>query len=106
MPPWIAPLAIYLMSFIATFSIPRASSFTLWSLLLPPAAIAAVLLLASGPGYDYRWHHLGDLAVLAVFLMLCHGQLAASRPSEVSLGWFYAAMSAGGALGAKIVGRE
>jgi len=101
---WIAPLAVYLLSFIATFSsLEWARSFTLWSLLLPPAAIGAVLLLASGPGYSYRWHLLGDLAVLAIFLMLCHGRLAASRPSEESLGWFYAAMSAGGALGGLFV---
>jgi hypothetical protein len=100
---WILPLAVYLMSFIVTFSIPLARSFTFWSLLLPLAAMAAVALLAAGPGSGYRWHLAGDLSVLAVFLMLCHGQLAASRPPEASLGWFYAAMSAGGAFGGLFV---
>ncbi len=100
---WVVPLAIYLASFIVTFQWEFWRRFAVWSLLLPLASAGAVALFALGPKAGFQWHLAVDLLTLAVCLMLCHGQLAKTRPPHESLGWFYVAMSAGGVLGGLFV---
>ncbi len=96
---WILPLAIYLVSFIVTFQSAAWRNPAIWGLLAPVAISAAVVLFILGPQARFVYHLIGDLSLLVVCLMLCHGELASSRPAEESLGWFYVAMSAGGVLG-------
>lgn len=100
---WVVPLAIYLASFILTFQWQFWRGFAVWSLLLPVVSAAAVALFALGPKAGFQWHLGVDLLTLFVCLVLCHGQLAKTRPPQESLGWFYVAMSAGGVLGGLFV---
>lgn len=98
---WILPLAIYLSSFIVVFH-DRDGWWkrpAIWMLLAPVSIAAAIVLLVAGPQYPYLWSVGADLFVLVVCVMLCHVYLAESKPSLHSLGWFYLAIAAGGALG-------
>jgi len=98
---WILPLAIYLISFILIFQ--KGTHWwqrpVVWNLLAPVSIATVIILHVAGPKYPYLWSVGADLAVLAVCAMLCHVHLAESKPALESLGWFYLAISAGGALG-------
>jgi hypothetical protein len=97
---WIVPLALYLLTFILTFQTSGTwRNLSTWSLLSPLLIAAATALFVLGPQVSFGWHLLMDLITLFTCLMLCHSQLAAARPPESSLGWFYLAMSGGGVLG-------
>ena len=98
---WILPLAIYLASFIAVFQGGNHWWMrpSVWNLLAPVAIGAAVSFYVAGLQFSYAYSLTADLAVLAVCLMLCHGELASSKPPVASLGWFYLAIAVGGALG-------
>ena len=98
---WVAPLALYLVSFILTFDTGGRwwTRPSIWNLAAAVAIPVAVILYVLGPQVGFVWHLAVDLGVLFVCLMVCHGQLAASRPPAEALGWFYLALSAGGVLG-------
>ena len=96
---WIAPLAVYLVTYILVFDRPRLRRPVLWriaSAVLIPAAIAVYVL---GPQAHVLVQLSVDLAALFVCLMLCHGQLVESRPEAAHLTAFYLAMAGGGAAG-------
>ncbi len=96
---WILPLALYLLSFILVFSQLPGWVHKLMVLAMPvllllliffmlshwPAAMWALILL-----------HLGVLFFVA---MVCHGELARTRPAARHLTKFYLLMSVGGVLG-------
>ena len=98
---WIAPLSIYLASFIFCFDHPR------WyrRILFLPLAAAALPLMA---------HHAGSLELhlvapifaggLFVCCMCCHGELARTKPAPQFLTTFYLMLSIGGASGGLLVG--
>jgi hypothetical protein len=101
---WLAPLTLYLLSFILTFEgqgwyRPR----WMWPVVLAGLGVMAWLLV------DESYHY--DLAVqLGVFLpglllgcFFCHGELYRLRPSAERLTAFYLTVSAGGALGGVLV---
>jgi SAM-dependent methyltransferase len=101
---WLAPLTLYLLSFIVVFEgkgLYRAR--LLWGLILAWLAGMAWLLVDA----DYRF----DLEVqLGVFLpglflacLFCHGELYRARPAARHLTGFYLTISAGGALGGVLV---
>jgi spermidine synthase len=101
---WLAPLTLYLASFIVTF---EGKSWYrpewLWGLILAWLVIMGYLV------YDTDFQF--DLAVqLGVFLpglflgcLFCHGELYRLRPAPSRLTGFYLAVSAGGALGGLLV---
>lgn len=101
---WLAPLTLYLLSFIVTFDgrgwyRPRA----LW-----PAVVAGLLAMAWLLVDERLRLHLG--AQLAVYLpglllacVFCHGELYAMRPAPRRLTAFYLSVAAGGALGGLFV---
>ncbi len=117
---WIAPLSLYLLSFIICFDREtwyHRSGFAL-------AAVLAVLVLSYLPlaGYFERFYsqmgltlHIAHLAkhlaveasvfLLALFLlcMVCHGELVRCRPQAGHLTSFYLSVAAGGALGGVLV---
>ncbi len=108
---WVAPLALYLITFIVAFDHERWYS-PRW---VGPLA-AAALLLAAGVGplehvLDSHFHialnYIAELAIdcAAMFgiAMVCHGELVRSRPAPRHLTEFYMLISAGGALGGVIV---
>ncbi len=101
---WIAPLSVYLFSFVLTFENDR------WyrrSLFLPLAALALVVcaygLQASlGPAVKVEVPiYIASLFVLCVAL---HGETARLRPGPAHLTRFYLMLSIGGALGGIAVG--
>src|SRR5688500_9011022 len=96
---WVIPLALYLITFVVTFSAygPRAVGvchrffplillYLTWQLTsetqLPLAAMAST-----------------HLAAFVVIAMLCHGALAQDRPGTSHLTDFYLSLAVGGALG-------
>jgi hypothetical protein len=103
---WVAPLALYLLSFIVAFDGPR------WYARRAFAACGVVLALVVGCidpvgelcaalGHDLGLRELVvlDFAFLFVTCMLCHGELVRLRPGSQRLTEFYLWVSFGGALG-------
>ncbi len=101
---WILPLSVYLLSFILTFESDR------WYARLPFAVLAGVMApvaaatTSAGVLFLPLW---GEAAVYLVALfaacMVCHGEVARSRPSARYLTKFYLIVSAGGAIGGVFV---
>jgi hypothetical protein len=96
---WVIPLALYLLTFILAFA--RKVRLPMWSMdrLLPALALMWTLALvveATEPVLLLFGLHLLTFFVAA---MLCHGQLAAERPSPRHLTEYYLWLAAGGVLG-------
>ncbi len=101
---WILPLSVYLLSFILTFESDR------WYRRLPFAVLAGVLApvaaatTSAGVVFLPLW---GEAAVylgaLFAACMLCHGELALSRPAARHLTAFYLIVSVGGVIGGVFV---
>jgi hypothetical protein len=95
---WMLPLALYLLSFILSFAWPDAPR-PAWRVALVAAAALAVfglhgaLLMGATPRAGL-W-----CAILLVYGMAGHGELARLRPAPERLTGYYLAIAAGGALG-------
>lgn len=100
---WIAPLVIYLGSFILCFDRPAFYRRGPIAILAGIAIVNACMVNVLGT----RLPVAAQLATLALTLFLCllvcHGELVASRPPASRLTFFYLVVSAGGALGAVLV---
>jgi spermidine synthase len=96
---WVIPLALYLLTFVLVFARRRVFSreLVLHAQLLLGLVLVVALCLRSEKGI------IGPavLHLLAFFFtaMMCHGELAASRPKAEYLTEFYLWMSFGGMLG-------
>lgn len=98
---WVAPLGIYLLSFIIVFA--RVPSWVHFSmvLLMPLGVLLLLFLMLSGlkPG-DKLVYLIGvHLGVLFLVSMVCHGELAKDRPKPENLTAFFLWMSLGGVVG-------
>jgi len=100
---WIAPLSLYLLTFVLAFESDR------WYPRLPFAIAAGILaptacaVVNAGVGVSI-WIQLGAyLATLFVICMLCHGELRYSKPEPRHLTLFYLTVAAGGVLGGVFV---
>jgi hypothetical protein len=96
---WVLPLALYLLSFVATFSrrpwIP-AGFAERWLPLVLLGFVSANTWEANGP----VWISLPlNYGILFVAGLLCHGELARLRPPARRLTEFYLWVALGGALG-------
>lgn len=100
---WVAPLAVYLLTFILCFESSR--FYRRWFFM--PACFVAFLLLAWLLPNGYLqgfWTQVGGyLAILFCACMLCHGELYRLRPSPERLTVFYLSLSLGGAIGGMFV---
>jgi SAM-dependent methyltransferase len=101
---WLAPLVLYLLSFILTFEggnwyQPR----RLWVVLV--VALGAMGWLLADSRFEFKLAlQLGVyLAGLFVACVFCHGELYRTRPAPAGLTAFYLTLSAGGALGGLLV---
>ena len=101
---WLAPLTLYLLSFILTFEgqgwyRPR----WVWPLLLVALGVMAWILTDA----HFHYHLPIQLGVFLPGLLLgcffCHGELYRLRPAAERLTGFYLTVSAGGALGGVLV---
>jgi hypothetical protein len=100
---WVAPVAVYLLTFILCFEGPRSYRRVFFI----PAAFAGFLFLAwlLDQGYlqGFAVQVGGYLAVLLLGCMVCHGELYRLRPPLEHLTGYYLAISLGGALGGVFV---
>lgn len=100
---WVAPMAIYLITFILCFEYPRCYHRAIFL----PASFVALLVLAwlLKEGFLLGfWVQVGSyLTVLFLGCMACHGELYRLRPPAERLTLYYLAISCGGALGGMFV---
>jgi hypothetical protein len=97
---WIIPLALYLLSFIIVFSRRGSSIHPFMVAIQPMVLLPFVAFSFINPAIIPYWLNLA-LHLLAFFLaiMVCHGELARSRPHTRHLTTFYLIMAFGGMLG-------
>jgi SAM-dependent methyltransferase len=96
---WVVPLALYLFSFVIVFAYwPRALRmiFSRGVPMLLMFLVIALLSEATEPLLLVAGIHLVSFIGIA---LLCHGELATSRPEPRHLTKFYLALSVGGVLG-------
>jgi hypothetical protein len=99
---WVVPLSLYLISFILAFDRPAWYPRWLWMPLYAGAAGAAIYFLPR------TTMHLGlQIPAWSILLlsgcMVCHGELARSRPAPRYLTGFWFSVSVGGAIGGLFV---
>ena len=97
---WVIPLAIYLLSFILVFAHwPGAFHRTMIVTMPVLLVLLALDIMPQVPEFPVWMQLFLPLVGLGVIALVCHGELAASRPSAEHLTLFYLLMSVGGALG-------
>lgn len=96
---WIVPLALYLLTFVIVFARRPILPRLFLRRALPIFMVSLVMVINMRATQPIAW--LMALHVVAFFLatLLCHGALAADRPSPTHLTEFYLWMSVGGVLG-------
>jgi len=100
---WIAPLTIYLASFIICFDHDRLFRPGIYKI-MAPLALVALLLIQANPGAGTKIGVPVYLCGLFVMCMFCHGQLARLKPESRGLTSYYLSVSLGGALGGLFAG--
>jgi len=96
---WIIPLALYLLTFVLVFA-RRPPLPHRWMLRIQPLAVLALAACYHLSARSMLWNMVGlHLAAFFFTAMVCHGELAASRPPARHLTEFYLWMSLGGMLG-------
>jgi hypothetical protein len=100
---WVVPLSLYLCTLIIAFDSPRWYRRRLWI----PAFLLSSGLLAYLLHPDTELHILWAIFYynfsLFCIVMVCHGELARSKPPAGQLTYFYLMTSLGGALGGAFV---
>ena len=101
---WIAPLTLYLLTFILAFEgrgLYRPRIF--WIFVLAALGAMAWMLVDADYQFDLPMQLGIYLAGLFLGCMFCHGELYRARPAARHLTAFYLTISAGGALGGLLV---
>ncbi len=100
---WVLPLALYLLSFILTFSgesgYPRKPVIVLFLL----SAGLTLFVMLNATSLPIYWQVLAYCLLLFSACMICHGELYLLRPPAHSLTTFYLMVSIGGAFGGVFV---
>ena len=100
---WVAPLAVYLASFIVAFS-PRGVPFIGLAAVGAPAMITLLWVpYGSAGGWPILIILAMELGAFSVVAVAIHGRLAQDRPDPAHLTEFYLIMAAGGALASGFV---
>lgn len=105
---WVAPLALYLLSFVLVFARRPLLSHR-WMLRAQVVAVTLAVLAvvwpnAGGPPAPIAVLFSIHLAALFFSAMVCHGELARLRPVASRLTEFYLLLSLGGVLGGFMAG--
>jgi len=100
---WILPLALYLLSFILTFSGERGYNRKLYAALFIGAVVLTLFVLLNATRLHVYWQIIAYSLLLFSACMLCHGELYLLRPEADHLTSFYLMVSVGGALGGLFV---
>jgi SAM-dependent methyltransferase len=96
---WIVPLVLYLLSFAMVFgrrSIVPHGSLLRWQ---PIGLILLAVVDFWGPSASAPWLLPFHLIVFFVTALVCHGELAGTRPPAARLTDFYLCLAVGGVLG-------
>lgn len=97
---WVVPLALYLLSFIIVFAKWSAANHRAMVIGLPLVLLLMAFdVMPAAPALPYWMKLFLPLVGLGMVAMVCHGELARTRPSTDRLTLFYLLMSVGGALG-------
>ncbi len=96
---WIIPLSLYLLSFIIVFARVPALVHRAMVLLLPLSIIGLIMVNFSDLDIPKWVIFACHLVNFFVFCMVCHGEIAGSRPTTKHLTEFYLLISVGGVLG-------
>jgi hypothetical protein len=96
---WILPLAVYLLSFILTFSEAGWYHGRVYSVLFLLASAGLIWGLANADSLRVLQQIAMYCALLFLGCMICHGELYGLRPSAEHLTSFYLMISLGGAAG-------
>ncbi len=96
---WIAPLAIYLLTFTIVFSRRPIISHRRMVFALPWAMLLIVLFVLARPMTPAPAIVVVHLLGLFVAAMVCHGELSRTRPNARHLTQFYLLISFGGVIG-------
>jgi hypothetical protein len=96
---WVAPLSLYLLTFILAFEWEGFYRPTLFAILAGVAAPAGCAMQSTGAAQAFTLQLAVYLLTLFIVCLLCHGELARSRPAARYLTTFYLAIAAGGAVG-------
>ncbi len=100
---WIAPLTVYLLTFIVAFDHPRWYHRPTLSAALVVASVVIIdAAAASGIG-SFLQLSAAYLVALFVAGLVCHGELYRSRPQSSHLTIFYLHIATGGAVGSLCV---
>jgi hypothetical protein len=100
---WVAPLSLYLLTFILCFDSDRWYSRTICGLAGAFTLVLTTFLMLQSAGVSLVVQ--AGVAFAAMFLccMVCHGELVRLRPGPERLTKFYLTISAGGAAGGLFV---
>jgi hypothetical protein len=96
---WVAPLSLYLLSFIIAFDHPRWYRRALFA----PAMLVTLLIVAYEPSLGFVPELVLYFVGLFLVCMVCHGELAQLRPAPRYLTEYFLMLSAGGAIGGLFV---
>ena len=100
---WILPLALYLLSFILTFSGERGYNRKAYSVLFIASTVMTLFVLLNSTRLHVYWQIIAYCLLLLSVCMLSHGELYLLRPEADHLTSFYLMVSIGGALGGLFV---
>ncbi|MBM4276090.1 MAG: hypothetical protein FJ134_16790, partial [Deltaproteobacteria bacterium] len=96
---WIIPLALYLLTFVIVFSRRPLISHRLMVAVQPAAMLLVAILFLWGLQAEGVWVIFLHLLAFFVTAMVCHGELARSRPPTLHLTEYYLWIAVGGVLG-------
>ena len=100
---WIAPLSLYLLTFIICFDRESWYSRRLCATLATASAIGLCIMIEKGLYLQLLVEVTSYLSFLFWVCMVCHGELVRNKPAPRYVTAFYLMMSAGGALGGVFV---
>ena len=101
---WVVPLALYLLSFIIVFARRQIIPHRLVVAVQPFFVICLAAVIVFEPVKTILWLVAAHAAVFFVCALMCHGEVARTRPSGRFLTGFYLSVAAGGALGGLAAG--
>jgi hypothetical protein len=101
---WVVPLALYLLSFIIVFARRQIIPHRLVVAVQPFFVMCLAAVIVFEPVKPILWLVAAHAAVFFVCALMCHGEVARTRPSARFLTGFYLSIAAGGAIGGLAAG--
>lgn len=100
---WLAPLGIYLLTYVIAFSNLGIYARKIWLPFFMVLSFVALLIYFIGGQFDIITQLIIYLLILLCGCMVCHGELNALRPGQGNTTLFYLILSAGGVCGSFLV---